>query len=97
MSQNRKYTNEFKSDAVKLVTEQGYRIPEAARNLGISESALRSWNKRAEETEHTEVPEDWDQAEAKAQLKAQAKQIKRLEMEREILKKAAAFFANESA
>ncbi len=97
MSKKGNYTNEFKSDAVKLVTEEGYRIPEAARNLGMSTSALRCWVKRGEDMKQAAIPEVEDMAKAQAQLKTQAKQIKRLEMEREILKKAAAFFANELA
>ena len=41
--QRRTYTNEFKVEAVKLVTEQGRSIAEAARSLGIGENLLRSW------------------------------------------------------
>lgn len=41
----RKYTDEFKDEAVKLVTGQGYKITEAARNLGIHDSLLRRWIK----------------------------------------------------
>ena len=39
----RTYTSEFKAEAVKLVTEQGYSVAEAARSLGIHETLLRSW------------------------------------------------------
>ena len=39
----RKYTKEFKEEAVKLVTEQGYMISEAARNLGVHENLLGKW------------------------------------------------------
>jgi transposase len=42
-NKRRTYTDEFKVDAVKLVTEQGYPVAEAARSLGISENLLRSW------------------------------------------------------
>ena len=41
----RKFTDEFKEGAVKLVTDQGYKIPEAARNLGIHTTQLRRWIK----------------------------------------------------
>ena len=41
--QRRTYTSEFKIEAVKLVTEQGYSVAEAARSLGIDETLLRSW------------------------------------------------------
>lgn len=50
----RKYTDEFKDEAVKLVTEQGYKITETARNLGIHEGVLRRWIKeRSPETSHS--------------------------------------------
>ena len=84
------YTQEFKSEAVKLVIEQGYRISEAAKSLGVSDSAIRKWksqlgpkNSKIDSAQQTEIK----------QLK---KEVKRLRMEREILKKAAAFFAKET-
>jgi transposase-like protein len=58
MSKNtrKKYTDEFKDEAVKLVTEQRYKITEAARNLGIHDSILRRWIKdRSPETNHSSV------------------------------------------
>ena len=42
------YSKQFKVDAVKLVTEQGYNVSEAARNLGIHHSSLRHWKKQLE-------------------------------------------------
>ena len=49
MTQKRKhYSKQFKIDAVKLVTEQGYKVSEAARNLGIHHSSLRRWKKQPE-------------------------------------------------
>jgi transposase-like protein len=49
MTQKRKhYSRQFKIDAVKLVTEQGYKVSEAARNLGIHHSSLRRWKKQLE-------------------------------------------------
>lgn len=89
----RKFTDEFKEGAVKLVTEQGYKISEAARNLGIHDSQLRRWIKG-------KSPGTSPTATNMVQLQAELKQLKRenerLRMEREILKKAAAFFAKES-
>jgi len=93
-SRRRNYTNEFKEEAVKLVTEQHYKITVAARNLGIHHSLLRRWIK-------TRSPEDESSRNTTVQLKAELKRVKKeneqLRMEREILKKAAAFFAKESA
>ncbi|MEE8056932.1 MAG: transposase [Pseudomonadales bacterium] len=94
MKKRPNYSDEFKTDAVKLVVEQGYSASEAARNLGVSASALRRWVKDHRE-ETMSIPEIEDLAQAQATIKEQVKRLKRLEMEREILKKAAAFFANE--
>ena len=91
MKQKRKkYTQEFKEEAVKLITEQGYRTTEAARNLGVNVSVLRRWKNEIEGTESSGTD-----AALKSELKNLRKEVKRLKMEREILKKAAAFFANE--
>ena len=87
----RKYTQEFKQDAVKLVTEQGYKISEAARNLGIDANMLGRWKQELEaEVNGSRLPSD-----EKAELNRLREENRRLKLEREILKKAAAFFANE--
>ena len=71
-------------------------MPEAARNLGMSESALRRWVNLHQE-DKTEGPiEQENIATVQAENKILKKQLKRLEMERDILKKATAFFVNES-
>lgn len=88
----RKYSPEFKKEAVQLVTEQGYSIAEAARNLGIRANMLGRWKSElAEQTNVDQLGHD-----DKAELKRLQKENRRLKMEREILKKAAAFFANET-
>jgi len=92
--QRRKFSDEFKADAVKLITEQGYSIAEAARNLGINANQLGRWKKEIEN------PADGNGgsgnlAAMQAELKRLRKENKQLRMEREILKKAAAFFAKE--
>lgn len=91
----RKFTKEFKEEAVKLVLEEGYRISEAARNLDIHENLLRRW-KREFEGVDKEEPTPGSPAAMQAELNRLRKENKRLKMEREILKKAAAFFAKES-
>jgi len=96
MAKKRKnYTPEFRESAVKLITEQGYKITEAARNLGINSSMLGRWKQ--------EIVSGGDSAPGtpsgktlQAELTRLRKENHRLKMEREILKKAAAFFANES-
>ena len=91
----RKFTNEFKEEAVKLVTEQGYLVSEAARNLGIHENLLGRWKRELGDLESGSLSGDSPMA-LKAELIRLRKENKRLKMEREILKKAAAFFAKES-
>ena len=91
----RKFTQEFKDEAVKLVLEQGYRISEAARNLGIDANMLGRW-KREYESGSEDDSHPGSAAAMRAELNRLRKENKRLKMEREILKKAAAFFAKES-
>ena len=50
MNKRKKYSKEFKHDAVRLVTEQGYSIAEAARNLGLNYNMLGRWKKRVRGT-----------------------------------------------
>ena len=89
----RKYTDEFKDEAVKLITEQGHRITEAARNLDIHDSLLRRWIKDRSTDGKGNSPES---GKLQRKLKRLKRENERLRMEREILKKAAAFFAKES-
>jgi transposase len=90
------YSKQFKVDAVKLVTEQGYNVSEAARNLGIHHSSLRRWKKQLETDGNQAFPGKGHMTTEKDELYRLRKENKRLRMEREILKKAAAFFAKES-
>jgi transposase len=97
MIQKRKqFSKQFKIDAVKLVTEQGYKVSEAARNLGIHHSSLRRWKKQFETNSNQAFPGKGNMRPEKEELDRLRKEVKKLRMEREILKKAAAFFANES-
>ncbi len=96
MTKKRKhYSKQFKIDAVKLVTEQGYNVSEAARNLGIHHTSLRHWKKQFETDDNQAFPDKGHMIPEKEELYQLRKENKRLRMERDILKKAAAFFANE--
>ena len=87
----RKHSEEFKREAVKLVFDQEVSVAEAARNLGIHPNLLRSWKQRFEaEQEDTLLTED-----ERMEIARLRTENRRLRMERDILKKAAAFFANE--
>ena len=97
MTQKRKqFSKQFKIDAVKLVTEQGYNVSEAARNLGIHHSSLRRWKKQFETNGNQAFPGKGHMSPEKEELDRLRKEVKKLRMERDILKKAAAFFAKES-
>ena len=97
MTQKRKhFSKQFKIDAVKLVTEQGYKVSEAARNLGIHHSSLRRWKQQLETDGNQAFPGKGHMTSEKEELYRLRKENKRLRMEREILKKATAFFVNES-
>ena len=92
----RLYTKEFKREAVNLVTDQGYEVGEAATNLGIHQSLLRRWKKQLEKEGSYAFPGKGHMTPEKEELHRLRKEVKQLRMEREILKKAAAFFAKES-
>lgn len=90
------FTVEFKQSAVKLVTEQGYTRQEAANNLGVSLSAITRWVRA--ETQADSKPGSKQSTlniTERAELEELRKENNQLKMEREILKKAAVFFANE--
>lgn len=85
------YTSEFKEDAVSLVLKQGYKLRDAAERLGISSSALGKWV-QAKKNASVDTGLSFSERE---ELLVLRKENKRLLQEREILKKAAAFFAKE--
>jgi transposase len=87
----KRFTEEFKKEAVSLVEKQGYTNTEAANSLGVSESAIRSWRKRYAPGQNN------NNLKQEAEIKRLKKENERLRMEREILKKAAAFFARENS
>ena len=89
--ERRTYTEEFKRDAVALVTEQGYTQSEAARSLGIGPNLIRKWKEKLEQ-ESSEGSLSNDERE---ELKRLRKENRELKMEKEILKKASAYFAKE--
>lgn len=88
----RKYTREFKVSAVKLVNEQGYTVPDAARSLGVDPASVRGWVEKY--SSEAGLAPAGDGA-LQAELRRLRKENARLLVERDILKKAAAFFAKE--
>jgi transposase len=96
MTKRKKYTKEFKQDAVRLVTEQGYNQSEAARNLGIDRGMLGRWVKEFQEDESEAFRGNGKLTTEQEELRRLREENRRLKMEREVLKKATAFFAKES-
>ena len=92
----RDFTDAFKADAVRLCAQGGRSIGQVAIDLDLTESALRSWIKQAEADAGKSDTDMLSSAE-REELHQLRRDNKRLLMEREILKKAAAFFAKESA
>ena len=90
--ERRVYGDEFRRNAVSLVEDQGYTNVQAARELGIHENLLRTWRRKygRSAAESAGLPES-----ERHELDRLRKEVSRLRMERSILKKAAAFFANE--
>ena len=87
----KRYPVSFKEEAVALVTEQGYTVIEAAKSLGIRPNQLYDWKARLEAEKSGEAL-SFDERE---ELKRLRKEVKNLQMEKDILKKASAFFAKE--
>jgi transposase len=85
--QRRTYTNEFKVEAVKLVTEKGYSVAEAARSLDIGETLLRSWKISLQANGDQAFPGNGRLPAHEEELRRLRAEVKRLLMEREILKK----------
>jgi transposase len=90
----RNFTDEFKAGAVRLVLDEGKTVAAAARDLGLTESSLRNWveQARADQT-HGKTGLTTAEREELARLR---KELRIAQEEREILKKAAAFFAKQS-
>jgi len=91
----RKFTDEFKAGAVRLVLDEGKTVAEVARDLDLTASALGGWVK------HARADRDGGKSglttDERAELAKLRKEVRELKMERELLKKWAAFFAKESA
>jgi transposase len=90
------YTEEFKREAIRLVTEQGYGVSETARNLGINTNMLGRWKREFDTRASAAFPGNGRIAQDKEELHRLRDENKRLRMERAIVKKALGFFASGS-
>ena len=96
MRARRKHSREFKVEAVKLVRERGVTMAQAARDLDLSVTLLRKWSRQFAADPQDAFPGQGQQKPADVELTQLRREVARLKMERDILKKAAAYFAKES-
>ena len=89
----RSFTDDYKTGAVRLVLDEGKTVASAARDLGLTESSLRNWVERAR-ADRTKGKTGLTTAE-REELARLRKDVRELRMERDVLKKAAAFFARD--
>ena len=92
----RRFSEEFKQDAVRLIVDQQYSFKAAAKAVGVSEKSLRDWHGKFA-PEPAPCGETGTVEQLQQENKRLRKQLKRAEMEREMLKKATAYFAKESS
>jgi transposase len=88
------YTREFKLQAVRMLTDQGLSVAEVARRLGVGENCLRNWRAAAREQGDAAFPGHGNLPPAEDELRRLRAEVQRLKAERDLLKKAAAYFAN---
>jgi transposase len=96
MATRRQFSREFKVEAVKLVTERGVGVSQAARDLGVGETVLRRWMRELTLDPQQAFPGKGIMKPEQAEIERLRKEVAKLKMERDILKKAAAYFAMES-
>ena len=94
---NGKYNKEFREEAIKLVTEEKLSLPEAARRLSLPPSTLANWMKAQKAGKLGEIGKTYRPlTEIEMELARTKMELAEVKMERDILKKAAAYFARES-
>ena len=90
---NQRYTPEFKEEAVRQVLERGHTVPAVAERLGVSAHSLYKWVNAVKPSDHESQANEL--IEAKSEVLRLRAQLRRAEEERDILKKAARYFARE--
>jgi transposase len=91
---NQRYTPEFKDEAVRQVLDKGYTVPTVAERLGVSAHSLYKWVNAVKPSDHESQANEL--IEVKSEVLRLRAQLRRAEDERDILKKAARYFAKES-
>jgi transposase len=88
------YTREFKLQAVRIMADQGLSVAEVARRLGVTAGCLRAWRTAAAEHGAAAFPGQGNPSPAEDELRRLRAEVARLKAERDLLKKAAAYFAS---
>ena len=96
MDKRKKYSKEFKLDAVSLVLEQSYTRTDAAKSLGINQQMLGRWVKESQAEDGKAFRGNGKLTPEQEEIRALKAQVKKLQMEKDILKKATVFFAAET-
>ena len=96
MGTRRRFSSEFKQEAVRLVRERGIAVAQVARDLDLHESVLRTWVRAHVADPAHAFPGEGQQKPEEAELTRLRCEVTKLRAERDILKKAAAYFAKES-
>ena len=91
-----KFTREFKLEAVKLVRERGVTVAQAARDLGVHGTVLRRWGQECAADSQQAFPGQGQMKPDQVEIERLRREVTKLKAERDILKKAAAYFAKES-
>jgi transposase len=94
--ERRRFTREFKLEAVKLIREREVSVAQAARDLGVQQSVLRSWVKAFADDPAQAFPGHGQMKPEQAEIARLRREVAKLRAERDILKKAAAYFAKDS-
>lgn len=94
--QRRKFSREFKIEAVRLVKERGVAVAQAARDLDVHENVLRKWVKEFSADAAQAFPGHGQMKADQLEIDRLRREVTKLKAERDILKKAAAYFAKES-
>ena len=94
--QRRKFSREFKLEAVKLVRDRGVAAAQAARDLDLHENVLRKWVREAEADPQSAFPGNGQMKPEQQEIERLRRELARMKAERDILKKAAAYFARDS-
>jgi len=96
MSTRKKYSKEFKLDAISLVLEQGYSRVEAARSLDLNANMLGRWIKEQQQDSGQAFRGNGKLTPEQDEIRRLRDEVRRLKMEKEVLKKATVFFAKET-